>query len=50
MTLLRHSNRLKKELKNEKISKKEYAKELFENFHKYKKDSLGAKLYKVRVA
>ena len=44
------SNKLKKELKNERISKKEYAQELFENFHKYKKDNLGAKLYKVRVA
>ncbi|MCK4918121.1 MAG: type II toxin-antitoxin system RelE/ParE family toxin [Candidatus Omnitrophica bacterium] len=44
------SNKLKKELKNEKASKKEYAQELFENFHKYKKDPLGAKLHKVRVA
>ena len=44
------SNKLKKELKNEKVNKKEYAQELFENFHKYKKDPLGAKLHKVRVA
>lgn len=40
----------KKELKNEKISKKEYVQKLFENFHKYKKANLGAKLHKVRVA
>lgn len=44
------SRKLKKELKNEKISKKEYVYELFENFHKYKKDNLGAKLYKIRIA
>ncbi len=44
------SKKLKKELKNKKINKKEYAQELFENFHKYKKDDLGAKLHKVRVA
>ncbi len=44
------SNKLKKELKNEKVSKKEYAQELLGNFHKYKKDPLGAKLHKVRVA
>lgn len=44
------SKKLKKELKNEKISKKEYVQKLFENFHKYKKANLGAKLHKVRVA
>lgn len=44
------SKKLKKELTNTKISKKEYAQELFKNFHKYKKDGLGAKLHKVRVA
>ena len=44
------SKKLKKELKNEKISKKEYVRKLFGNFYKYKKANLGAKLYKVRVA
>ncbi len=44
------SRRLKKELKNENVNKKEYIQELFENFHKCKKDNLGAKLHKVRVA
>ncbi|MBU1086964.1 MAG: type II toxin-antitoxin system RelE/ParE family toxin [Candidatus Omnitrophica bacterium] len=44
------SKKLKKELKNEKINKKEYIQELFDSFHKYKKDNLGAKLYKIRIA
>lgn len=44
------SKKLKKELANTKISKKEYAQELFDNFHKYKKDGLGSKLHKVRIA
>lgn len=43
-------NKLKKELKHEKIGKDEYAKQLFKNFHTYRKDNLGSKLYKVRVA
>ena len=43
-------NKLKKELKHEKVGKDEYLKQLFENFHKHKRDNLGAKLYKVRVA
>ncbi|MCK5580265.1 MAG: type II toxin-antitoxin system RelE/ParE family toxin [Candidatus Omnitrophica bacterium] len=42
--------KLKKELKHEKVDKAKYSKQLFENFHKHKKDNLGAKLYKVRVA
>ena len=41
---------LKKELRNEKVDLKDYLRELFENFRKYKKNNLGAKLYKVRVA
>jgi len=44
------ANKLKKELKNEAINKKEYTKNLFDSFHKHIKDSLGAKLYKIRVA
>lgn len=44
------SKKLKKEIKNEKISKKDYAQELFDNFYKYKKCGLGSKLHKVRVA
>ena len=43
-------NKLKKEIKHEKIDKDEYSKQLFKKFHTYQKDNLGAKLYKVRVA